>query len=58
MRAMLVQQGVVEELQGLSAQPADMPKKNKAIIMDKAHSVIILSIGDKGLREVSRKKIA
>ncbi|KAE8700517.1 hypothetical protein F3Y22_tig00110556pilonHSYRG00215 [Hibiscus syriacus] len=55
MRALLVQQGIVEALQGPTALPTEMPEKERNSILEKAHSAIILSLGDKALREVSRE---
>lgn len=58
MRALLVQQGVAEALQGSAALSADMTEKEKIGMLEKAHSLIILSLGDKVLREVSRETTA
>lgn len=58
MRALLVQQGVAEALKGPAALPTNLSEKEKASIMDKAHSAIILSLGDKALQEVSKDKSA
>ncbi|KAE8692398.1 hypothetical protein F3Y22_tig00110839pilonHSYRG00037 [Hibiscus syriacus] len=58
MRALLFQQGIVEALQGPTALPTEMPEKERNSILEKAHSAIILSLGDKALREVSRETTA
>ncbi|KAE8683864.1 hypothetical protein F3Y22_tig00111166pilonHSYRG00202 [Hibiscus syriacus] len=55
MRVFLVQQGIVEALQGPTTLPTAMPEKERNSILEKAHSAIILSLGDKALREVSRE---
>ncbi|KAE8658886.1 Detected protein of unknown function [Hibiscus syriacus] len=58
MRALLVQQGIVEALQGPTVLPTEMPEKERNNILEKAYSTIILSLGDKALREVSRETTA
>lgn len=58
MRAMLVQQGLTDALRGPGKLPAHLTEEEKSNIMEKAHSSIILSLGDKALREVSREKTA
>ena len=57
-RAILVQQGLVGALRGESALSADLSPKQKTKIMEKAHSAIILCLGDRALREVAREKTA
>jgi len=56
MRALLVHQGLEEALQGETALNAKLEERDKKILMDKAHSEIILSLGDKVLRQVSKEK--
>ena len=58
MRTILIQQGLVDALCGKSGLPAKLSPKKKTEIMEKAHSVIILYLGDRALREVAREKIA
>ena len=58
MRALLVHQGLEEALQGEAALDSKLDDKEKKILMDKAHSAIILSLGDKVLRQVSKEKSA
>jgi len=54
MRALLVHQGLEESLQGETALDAKLEERDKKILMDKAHSAIILSLGDKVPRQVSK----
>jgi len=56
MRALLVHQGLEEALQGETALDAKLEERDKKILMDKTHSAIILSLGDKVLRQVSKEK--
>jgi len=58
MRALLVHQGLEKALQGETSLDAKLEERDKKILMDKAHIVIILSLGDKVLRQVSKEKIA
>ncbi|MQL00615.1 hypothetical protein EI005_25760, partial [Escherichia coli] len=58
MRAVLVQQGLVNALKGESALPATMPDQEKQDLIEKAKSTIILCLGDKALREVAREPTA
>lgn len=58
MRAMLIQQGLVEALKGAASLPYTLLEEEKNQLMEKAHSSLILSLGDKALREVSREKTA
>lgn len=58
MRAILVQQGLEEALEGERKLPATLSDKEKQKIMKKAHSAIILCLGDKVLREISKEKTA
>ncbi|RZB80703.1 Retrovirus-related Pol polyprotein from transposon TNT 1-94 [Glycine soja] len=58
MRALLVQQGLVEALDGEVKLEKMMAGGNKKTLLQKAHSAIILSLGDKVLRQVSKETIA
>lgn len=58
MRALLVQQGLELALEGEQKLPSTLTDKEKREILDKAHSALILSLGDKVLREVSKEKSA
>jgi len=57
MRALFVHQGLEEALQGETALNAKLEERDKKILMDKAHNAIILSLGDKLPRQVSKEKI-
>lgn len=56
MKAILTQQGLVDALKGDEAMMGD--SKEKTQNLEKAHSAIILCLGDKPLREVCREKSA
>ena len=58
MRASLVKQGLEEALEGENKLPADLTDKEKKEMMRKAYSDIILCLGDKVLREVTKEKTA
>ncbi|KAD7478133.1 hypothetical protein E3N88_01269 [Mikania micrantha] len=58
MKALLVHQGVVDALAGEARLPATMSDKEKKDVLEKAHSAIILSLGDRVLREVSKETSA
>ena len=58
MRALLVQQGLEEALEGEKNLPNTLSGKEKKEILDKAHSALILCLGDKVLREVSKEMSA
>lgn len=58
MRALLVHQGLEEALMGTGCLPDDMSEPEKKALMEKAHSAILLSLGDKVLRKVSKEKTA
>ena len=58
MRAFLVHQGLEDALKGRAGLPQTMSDQEKKILIEKAHSVIILSLGDKVLRKVSKEKTA
>lgn len=52
MRAILVQQGLVKALDGKEKLPSSLTSKQKDEVMEKAHSAILLNLGDEVLREV------
>nr|KYP37886.1 Retrovirus-related Pol polyprotein from transposon TNT 1-94 [Cajanus cajan] len=52
MKALLVHQGVEDALADESKLPVTLTNKEKKEMMSKAHSLIILSLGDDMLREV------
>ena len=54
MRALLVQQGLQDALLGEKNLPSTMQEKQKIELLEKAHSAIILSLGDTVLREVAK----
>lgn len=56
MRAVLVQQGLEDALEGENKLPTMLIEKEKKDLLSKAHNAIILCIGDKALREVSKEK--
>lgn len=58
MRAMLVQHGLQAALLGESKLPEGLTEKERLDILEKAHIAIILSLGDKVLREVSKETTA
>ena len=58
MRALLVQQGLQEALGGEKNLPTTLSDSEKKDLLEKAHSAIILSLGDRVLREVSKEKSA
>lgn len=58
MRAMLVQQGLTEALKGAASLPSTFSDEEKNHLMEKAQSSLLLSLGDKALKEVSREKTA
>ena len=55
MRALLVHQGLDVALDGKNL-PMHLWKSNKKDLLDKAHNALILSLGDKVLREISKEK--
>ena len=55
MRALMVQQGCDAALETL---PADMEAGEKAALMKKAYSTLILCLGDRVLREVTKETSA
>ncbi|KHN13665.1 Retrovirus-related Pol polyprotein from transposon TNT 1-94, partial [Glycine soja] len=58
MQALLVHQGLDDALQGASKLPSTLSDKEKKDLLSKAHSTIILSLGDEVLREVAEEKSA
>ena len=58
MRAVLVQQGLLEALGGEENMDLAIPEREKRTLLEKAHSAIILCLGDKVLRQVSKEKSA
>ena len=56
MRALLIHQGLEDALRGIGGLPATMSDQDKKALMEKAHNAIILSLGDKVLRKVSKEK--
>jgi len=53
-----VHQGLKDALNGETNLDLKMEGKDKKILLDKAHSAIILSLGDKVLRQVSKERNA
>src|SRR3954471_23054695 len=58
MKALLVQQGCLEALKGEAAMNAALTAAEKTNMIEKAHSAILLSLGDKVLRQVSKETTA
>ncbi|KAL8457037.1 hypothetical protein ACS0TY_035029 [Phlomoides rotata] len=58
MKALLVHHGLTSALQLDGGAESSISRKKKVEIMEKAHSAIILCLGDKSLREVSKEKTA
>ena len=58
MRTLLVHQGLDAMLKGIGGLYKNMSDQDKKVLMEKAHSAIILSLGDKVLRKVSKEKTA
>ncbi|KAJ4723531.1 Retrovirus-related Pol polyprotein from transposon TNT 1-94 [Melia azedarach] len=58
MRALLVHQGLEEALEDADEMSNTLTEKEKRDILRKAHSAIVLSLGDKALREVYKHKTA
>ena len=50
--------GILEALEGEFKLDRIMTEKDKTELMEKAHNVIVLSFGDKVLRQVSKQKTA
>jgi len=57
MRGLLVQQGLLEVLEGESKLDRTMVEKDKTALSGKAHNAIVLSLCGKVLRQVSKEKI-
>ena len=57
-RTLLVQQGLLEALGGADSIDSMVSERDKQTMLEKAHSAIILSLGDKVLRQVSKEKSA
>ena len=49
-------QSLKDAMNGETNLDVKMEDKDKKILLDKAHSTIILSLGDKVLRQVSKEK--
>ncbi|KAL8472971.1 hypothetical protein ACS0TY_029978 [Phlomoides rotata] len=58
MKALLVHHGLAIAPKPDEDEESSISRENKIEIMEKAHSVIILCLGDKPLREVSKEKTA
>ncbi|KAL8489406.1 hypothetical protein ACS0TY_025348 [Phlomoides rotata] len=58
MKALLVHHGLVIALKSDKDEESSISRERKIEIMEKAHSAIILCLGDKPLREVSKEKTA
>lgn len=56
MEALLLQQGLAKALDGEAALPKGITEDVKQTTLKKAHSALILSFGDKPLRDVSKEK--
>ncbi|KAL8556099.1 hypothetical protein ACS0TY_003781 [Phlomoides rotata] len=56
MKALLVHHGLTIALKPYEDEESSISRENKIEIMEKAHSAIILCLGDKPLREVSKEK--
>ena len=54
----MVQQGLQDALLAEKNLPSTMQENEKAELLEKAHSAIILSLGDTVLREVAKTKFA
>lgn len=57
MRVLVFHQGLKEALEGESKLPTNLIEHEKKSIVNKACSVITLSLGDKDLHQVSREMI-
>ena len=58
MKALLVHQGISEAIDSEAMADLDDDKKKQREIQTKAHSAILLSLGDEVLREVSSEETA
>src|SRR3954467_13461592 len=55
MKALLVQQGCLEALKGEAAMNVALTAAEKTTMIEKAHNTILLSLGEKVLRQVSKE---
>lgn len=58
MRAVLVLQGLQDALAGEGKLSSTLTEKEKKDLLEKARSALILSLGDRVLREVAKEKTA
>ena len=58
MCALLVQQGLSKSLKGVEALPTTMYNEENDELMEKAHSTILLCLGNEVLREVAKENMA
>lgn len=58
MRAVLVQQGLLKALSGKDKLPSTLSEEQKDDMLERAHSAILLCLGDEVLREVADEKTA
>ena len=58
MRALLVQQGLWKALKGKDALPATLLDEEKEDLLERAYRAILLSLGDKVLREIVDEETA
>ena len=58
MRAILVQQGCLLVLGGESSLPSNLSDQKKVELWEKVYNTIILGLGDKVLKEISKEMIA
>ena len=58
MRALLVQQGLSKSLKGIEALPTTMYNEENDELMEKAHSTILLCLGNEVLHEVAKENMA
>ena len=56
MRAILVQMKIAKALEGENGLPETMSETEKSDILEMAYSTLILHLGDKVIREVSKEK--
>lgn len=56
MQALIVQQGLLEAFKGSKEMDVALSEKEKIMMVEKAHSAIILSLVDKVFRQVSKEK--
>lgn len=58
MQALLVQKGLLEALKGYEKMDVSLTEKKKTMMIKKVRNAIVLSLGGKVLRQVSKAKIA